>query len=161
MLNFFRHYCRWLTMMIQAQGFSSTCYLKRVIACLQVALMFLTKGEMPHEALWEAWIREAEGLVPAVSLTDAECGALPHTLSCAHVKHEPRAGTAAHTHHLVHMYNTDHVLVPPPTHIILRTCTTLIMCWYRRPHTLSCAHAKEITCWYRCPHTLSCAHVQY
>jgi hypothetical protein len=39
--------------------------------------MFLTKGEMPHEALWEAWIREAEGLVPAISLTDANCGESP------------------------------------------------------------------------------------
>ena len=34
----------------------------------RVALMFLTLGPMPHEALWEAWLRSAGGLVPKASL---------------------------------------------------------------------------------------------
>lgn len=34
----------------------------------RVALLFLTVGPMPHEALWEAWLRSAGGLVPKASL---------------------------------------------------------------------------------------------
>ena len=30
--------------------------------------MFLTHGDLPHEALWTAWMREARGLLPRTSL---------------------------------------------------------------------------------------------
>lgn len=30
----------------------------------KVALLFLTKGEMPHEATWRAWFKAAAGLMP-------------------------------------------------------------------------------------------------
>ena len=30
--------------------------------------MFLTHGDLPHEALWTAWMREAGGLLPRSSL---------------------------------------------------------------------------------------------
>ena len=39
----------------------------------QVALMFLTRGDMPHEASWRAWLRTAEGLVPVEAASAALC----------------------------------------------------------------------------------------
>jgi hypothetical protein len=40
----------------------------------QVALLFLTRGEMPHEALWAKWFGEGEGLIPANTLRGPQCG---------------------------------------------------------------------------------------
>jgi len=40
---------------------------------MQVALMFLTRGDMPHEASWAAWLRSAEGMVPIDPAQDALC----------------------------------------------------------------------------------------
>lgn len=39
---------------------------------LQVALLFLTHGDLPHETLWTAWMREARGLLPRSSLMGDE-----------------------------------------------------------------------------------------
>jgi hypothetical protein len=36
--------------------------------CAQVAMMFLSRGELFHEATWEAWFRSAAGLIPAAYL---------------------------------------------------------------------------------------------
>ena len=35
--------------------------------------MFLTRGDMPHEASWRAWLRAAEGLVPIEAASAALC----------------------------------------------------------------------------------------
>lgn len=34
----------------------------------QVALLFLTHGDLPHDEVWTAWVREARGLLPRSSL---------------------------------------------------------------------------------------------
>lgn len=41
----------------------------------QVALLFLTHGDLPHDLTWTAWMREARGLLPRGSLAgpDAFC----------------------------------------------------------------------------------------
>ena len=39
----------------------------------QVALLFLTRGPMPHEALWSMWLEGAKGLVPNALLEAAIC----------------------------------------------------------------------------------------
>ena len=35
--------------------------------------MFLTRGDMPHEASWRAWLSSAEGLVPIEAAQSALC----------------------------------------------------------------------------------------
>ena len=44
----------------------------------KVALMFLTRGPMPHERLWNDWLREVEGLVPSALVSDPP----PRGLGC-------------------------------------------------------------------------------
>jgi hypothetical protein len=39
----------------------------------KVALLFLTKGAMPHDAMWAAWLEGAAGLVPADCAAAAGC----------------------------------------------------------------------------------------
>ncbi|KAK9845205.1 hypothetical protein WJX81_000030 [Elliptochloris bilobata] len=41
----------------------------------QVALMFLTKGPLPHAALWAAWLGQAAGLLPADCAAASACSA--------------------------------------------------------------------------------------
>lgn len=41
---------------------SKTC--SELLNAPKVALMFLTRGEMPHEPAWAAWLQSARGLVP-------------------------------------------------------------------------------------------------
>ena len=41
----------------------------------QVALLFLTKGPLPHAALWAAWLGQAAGLLPADCAAAAACSA--------------------------------------------------------------------------------------
>ena len=48
----------------------------------QVALMFLTRGDMPHEASWAAWLRSAEGMVPIDPTQDALCAHKPAPGKC-------------------------------------------------------------------------------
>lgn len=38
--------------------------------------MFLTKGPLPHGALWAAWLSQAGGLLPADCAAAAACGAV-------------------------------------------------------------------------------------
>lgn len=49
---------------------------------MQVALMFLTRGDMPHEASWAAWLRSAEGMVPIDPSQDALCAHKPAPGKC-------------------------------------------------------------------------------
>ena len=41
----------------------------------KVAIMFLTKGEMPHEELWRMWFASAEGRLPYQQAADGVCAA--------------------------------------------------------------------------------------
>ena len=34
----------------------------------RIAMMFLTRGDMPHEQLWSDWFAEAAGLLPLQSV---------------------------------------------------------------------------------------------
>jgi hypothetical protein len=43
----------------------------------QVALLFLTRGAMPHEAAWREWFRAAAGRAPAAALAAAACAGGP------------------------------------------------------------------------------------
>ncbi len=47
---------------------------------LQVAFMFLTRGVIYHEAIWNMWFSSAAGLLPVASLSAANCepGLLEH-----------------------------------------------------------------------------------
>ncbi len=38
-----------------------------------MALLFLTRGEIYHEATWDAWFRSAAGLLPTAALHAADC----------------------------------------------------------------------------------------
>ena len=49
---------------------------------MQVALMFLTRGDMPHEASWAGWLRSAEGMVPIDPAQDALCAHKPAPGKC-------------------------------------------------------------------------------
>lgn len=40
----------------------------------KVALMFLTRGALPHEALWARWLDAAAGLLPLPCVAAAACG---------------------------------------------------------------------------------------
>jgi len=52
--------------------------------CLQqVALMFLTRGAMPHESLWKVWLGAANGVLPLTAAKDAACGDQQHSCSAA------------------------------------------------------------------------------
>ena len=44
------------------------------LCLLQVALMFLTRGAMPHESLWKVWLGAANGVLPLTAAKDAACG---------------------------------------------------------------------------------------
>ena len=44
--------------------------------------MFLTRGDMPHEASWAAWLRSAEGMVPIDPAQDALCAHKPAPGKC-------------------------------------------------------------------------------
>eukprot|EP00884_Botryococcus_braunii_P001790 jgi/Botrbrau1/11611/Bobra.0209s0002.1 len=44
------------------------------IASPKVAMLFLSKGELPHARTWEAWLGEAAGLLPADCVISAACG---------------------------------------------------------------------------------------
>lgn len=39
----------------------------------KVAIMFLTQGPMPHEALWGRWLESITGLMPTLCLGNAVC----------------------------------------------------------------------------------------
>ncbi|KAL4424080.1 hypothetical protein ABPG75_001381 [Micractinium tetrahymenae] len=39
----------------------------------QVAMLFLVKGPLRHEAMWRAWFERAEGLLPAQAVSNALC----------------------------------------------------------------------------------------
>ena len=45
-----------------------------VILTLQVAMLFLTKGPMPHEVLWALWLKQAVGLLPVDCVAASTCG---------------------------------------------------------------------------------------
>ena len=47
----------------------------------KVAVMFLTRGPMPHEVLWADWLRAANGLMPVEG--DAQAGALASPQQCS------------------------------------------------------------------------------
>ncbi|KAK9822232.1 hypothetical protein WJX81_002852 [Elliptochloris bilobata] len=40
----------------------------------KVALMFLTRGAMPHESLWKVWLGAADGVLPRAAAAAAACG---------------------------------------------------------------------------------------
>ena len=40
------------------------CVIDRMYNCVQVAIMFITKGDMPHERSWASWLSAAKWLVP-------------------------------------------------------------------------------------------------
>ncbi len=42
---------------------------------VQVAMMFLTKGALHHEASWRLWFQHAAGLIPRTLLTPEACNA--------------------------------------------------------------------------------------
>lgn len=44
-----------------------------LLATMQVAMLFLTMGNMRHEALWSLWFKQAGLLVPKDCLTAAAC----------------------------------------------------------------------------------------
>ena len=44
--------------------------------------MFLTRGDMPHEASWAAWLRSAEGMVPIDPAQNALCAHKPDPGKC-------------------------------------------------------------------------------
>ncbi len=39
-----------------------------------MALMFLTRGAMPHESLWKVWLGAANGMLPLPAVAAAACG---------------------------------------------------------------------------------------
>lgn len=41
---------------------------------VQVAMMFLTRGELHQEPVWDLWFRHAEGLIPVSALKVHGCG---------------------------------------------------------------------------------------
>ncbi len=41
---------------------------------MQVAMLFLTMGEMRHEELWSTWLEQAAELVPSDCMASATCG---------------------------------------------------------------------------------------
>lgn len=41
--------------------------------CSQIAMLFLSRGELFHEATWALWFRSAAGLLPAASLRNDTC----------------------------------------------------------------------------------------
>ena len=48
---------------------------------LQVALLFLTRGDMPHEASWAAWLASVQGMIPIDRVTESPvCG--KYTAKC-------------------------------------------------------------------------------
>lgn len=48
------------------------------LPCLQVAMLFLTKGELRHEAMWRKWFERAEGLLPTQAVSNALCSGDAH-----------------------------------------------------------------------------------
>ena len=42
-------------------------------SCGQVALLFLLRGDLPHERTWAAWLAGAEGLIPSAAVAAACC----------------------------------------------------------------------------------------
>lgn len=54
-------------------GGGATQGCSRTLTIPKVALMFLTKGAMPHEALWEKWLAGTEGLIPTLCAANAVC----------------------------------------------------------------------------------------
>jgi len=58
--------------------------------CMQVALMFLTRGDMPHEEAWGKWLAAAAGLVPLGYLQPGACS------STAGLRQPLQLETAAH-----------------------------------------------------------------
>lgn len=42
---------------------------------MQVALLFITRGEMPYERMWAAWLAAAKWLVPAQHANAFQCEA--------------------------------------------------------------------------------------
>lgn len=63
--------------------------------------MFLTRGVLYHEALWEVWFRSAAGLLPMAALQAADCeaGILEH------VRHSCGAKAGASLLQQQHMYS--------------------------------------------------------
>jgi len=63
----------------------------------KVALLFLTKGAMPHDAMWAAWLEGAAGLVAADCAADAACaeagGGTPGGAVLSRLQEECAAGT--------------------------------------------------------------------
>lgn len=61
----------------------------------QVAMLFLVKGPLRHEAMWRAWFERAEGLLPAQAVSNALCASedgMPAALAaCSSLASPPTA----------------------------------------------------------------------
>ena len=55
----------------------------------QVALMFLTRGELPQARMWEGWLRAAAGRVPLSAVQAGGCGAGFGPQGCGSVSSSP------------------------------------------------------------------------
>ncbi len=49
----------------------------------KVALMFLSRGALPHEPAWQAWFKGAAGLVPKIPETSNGCQVPPRPVICS------------------------------------------------------------------------------
>ena len=61
--------------------------LKRSFACFQVALLFLSRGEMYHEEVWAKWFAGAVGLIPKPTLQVAALAPPPQVSSPDVISH--------------------------------------------------------------------------
>lgn len=76
----------------------------------KVALLFLTKGKLPHAHTWELWLRSAAGVLPAEYLIGALCSdSAPSDVAMAACSTDFKGDAAWETQHLFNVY----VHVPP------------------------------------------------
>lgn len=79
---------------------------------VQVALMFITKGPMPHEAAWVAWFRAARWLVPKGFAAFQNC-----TEGSAEVSVQPKTTTHRNgSQHFIEQILFSMYIHSPPTH---------------------------------------------
>ena len=66
---------------------------------LQVALLFLTRGPMPHERSWAAWLAAAKWLIPVEQAAQGQCTAgLPERARVADRRYEAVGRKAGKRH---------------------------------------------------------------
>ena len=75
-----------------------------VDAIPRVALMFLTRGALWHEAMWREWFRHAAGLVPADVIRAGNCSSEMFSTMAAWCAVKEPLGNAIGAQHLYSVY---------------------------------------------------------